>query len=117
MAQIAKTKKIKLSKLSPDEVAQRLFVKFILFLRGEEVPVINNNRLAEVEWDGDSFKPSEEDIATVFSILDSHWRKYLQRNFKESVYEKYGDVFKEMVSEEWKASRKKSGSTATENQS
>ena len=60
MANCAKTKKLKFSKMSANDVLQHLFLDFVLYLRGEKIPVLNGEKLEfEVEWNEDgTFKGS-----------------------------------------------------------
>ena len=117
MATIAKTKKLKFSKMQANDVLATLFSMFLLYLRGEEIPKLNGEKLEfNVEWHDDgSFKPDEQSIAEVFKKLDAVWRRCVHRRFKEEAWNKYEGLFKHAVSEEWKAS--KSTLTATESQS
>lgn len=106
MACIAKkTKKRSILKLTPQECIQHLFVKFILYLRGEKMVSRNDVPFDDVEWleDG-SFKPSEKAIADVFQYLNGLWEKYVRASFKRGTHDKYINLFKQAVSEEWKAS-------------
>ena len=120
MAFIAKKAKTKrLRDMAPADVIENLFVKFILYLRGEEFPVINGRKLEyEVEWKEDgSFKPTEKSIANVFNDINGVWVRYVHGYFKKEAWSKYEEIFKEEVSKEWNASKMKSTSTAVENQS
>jgi hypothetical protein len=108
MSYIAKkSKKVKLSRLRPDDCLQRLFFKFILYLRGEEMVSDNGEKFdLETEYfDDGTFKPSESDIAAVFKYLDWHWQRYVKKTYKKETWDKYLDLFKKAVSDEWKASK------------
>lgn len=108
MACIAKkSKKKSIMKLTPQECINYLFVRFIYYLRGEEMVTGPNGSFDyDVEWleDG-SFKPSEKAIADVFEYLNGLWCKYVRANFKKETQHKYVDLLKQAVSEEWKASK------------
>lgn len=107
MACIAKkSKKKSILKLTPQECIQHLIVKLICYLRGEEMVSRQGVPFDDVEWFEDgSFKPSEKAIADVFQYLDGLWGKYVRANFKKGTHEKYINLFKQAVSEEWKASK------------
>ena len=54
MSNCAKTKKLKFSKMPANDVLQHLFLDFVLYLRGEKIPVLNGEKLEfEVEWNED----------------------------------------------------------------
>lgn len=102
-----KSKKRSIVKMKPQECITHLFVKFILYLRGEEMVSRNGVPFdGDVVWNGDgTFSPSEKAIADVFRYLNSLWEKYVRANFRKDSHGKYMDLFKQAVSEEWKASR------------
>lgn len=109
MANCAKTKKLKFSKMSANDVLQHIFLNFVLYLRGEKIPVLNGEKLEfEVEWNEDgTFKPTEESIAMMFKTLDGAWRRFCKKRFeKEADRVKAEGMFKYAVSEEWNASKK-----------
>ena len=119
MSNCAKTKKLKFSKMSANDVLQHLFLDFVLYLRGEKIPVLNGEKLEfDVEWNEDgTFKPTEESIAMMFKTMDGAWRRFCKKRFdKEADRVKTEGMFKYAVSEEWNAS-KKSTSTETESPS
>ena len=113
MAFIArKPKKRSILTLTPQECLQHLFSMFILYLRGEKMVSREGVEFDDVEWREDgSFRPSEKAIADVFQYLDGIWRRSMRKNFKPGTYDKYCNLFKQAVSEEWNASRRISDQT------
>jgi len=103
MGCVAKTKKIKFSKMLMEDV---LLTKF------NGVPVDTTVTYHE---DG-SFTPTEEGIAETFKFMNNIWERQVRHRMKEESWPKYIDMFKQSISKEWNAS-KKSSSTATESQS
>ena len=108
MGCVAKTKKIKFSKMLMEDVLLTLVTKYVLYLRGEEMFKFNGvpvDTTVTYHEDG-SFTPTEEGI----------WERQVRHRMKEESWPKYIDMFKQSISKEWNAS-KKSSSTATESQS
>ena len=109
MACIAKkSKKVRLMDMQPDQCIQYLFLRFIMYLRGEKMVTDKYGFTYDegTEYLGDgSFKPSERDIAEVFKYLDGLWKRYVRSKYKKETWEKYYGLFTQAVSEEWKASK------------
>ncbi len=119
MGCVAKSKKVKLSKMKPEEALKFLFIKFIQYLRGDEMIRTSAGSTVfecDVTWnDNGTFKPSEKAIAEAFGYLNRLWISYVMKMYRPNSWDKYKGLFKQAVSEEWRAS-KKSTSTETESQ-
>lgn len=118
MGCVAKTKKIKFSKMLMEDVLLTLVTKYILYLRGEEMFKFNGvpvDTTVTYHEDG-SFTPTEEGIAETFKFMNNLWERQVRHRIKQDAWPKYIDMFKQSISKEWNAS-KKSSSTATESQS
>lgn len=114
----AKKKKVRISKMSMEELLVFLLSRYVLYLRGEEMFKFNGypvDTTVEYLEDG-SFKPTEEGIAETFKFFNNLWERQVKQRYRKEYWDRYLDMFKKSFSEEWNASHK-SISIAKESQS
>jgi hypothetical protein len=114
----AKKEKVRISKMSMEELLVFLLSRYVLYLRGEEMFKFNGypvDPTVEYLEDG-SFKPTEEGIAKTFKFFNNLWERQVKQRYRKEYWDRYLDMFKKSFSEEWNASHK-SISIAKESQS
>lgn len=119
MGCVAKVKKVKISKMLLEDLLVYLLTRYVLYLRGEEMFKFNGepvDKTVAYHEDG-TFVPTEQGIADTFKFMDDLWQQQIRHRVKKEAWPKYIELFKQSVAKEWKASKNKSGSTATGSQS